>query len=292
MTFAGCILGAGYVSGQELWQFFGAFGEYAFLGLALAMLLLIVVGVLILRTVQLSGVKRLDELVIPWNIPWLKGLMGVVAAGSMFGVYVIMVAGAGAVLNQIFGFPPFAGSVLLCILVTLIEFFGVRGMVVVFSTLVPIMVMVAVGIIGAALLNFGITVPGAVVSTNPLLNSWVFSAMTYVSYGLFGSIGVLTTLGSILPDGKSAWRGVILGTIILLLLASGILLSLYSSPDCVRTELPMIALAQRLGSWVAIVYAILLFMGCLVRRRAVQWRCLHTGSKSALLLKEEMYYGR
>ena len=25
-TFAGCYLGAGYVSGQELWQFFGCFG--------------------------------------------------------------------------------------------------------------------------------------------------------------------------------------------------------------------------------------------------------------------------
>ena len=26
LTFAGCFLGAGYVSGQELWQFFGAYG--------------------------------------------------------------------------------------------------------------------------------------------------------------------------------------------------------------------------------------------------------------------------
>ena len=26
LTFAGCFLGAGYVSGQELWQYFGAFG--------------------------------------------------------------------------------------------------------------------------------------------------------------------------------------------------------------------------------------------------------------------------
>ena len=26
-TYAGCFLGAGYVSGQELWQFFGRFGE-------------------------------------------------------------------------------------------------------------------------------------------------------------------------------------------------------------------------------------------------------------------------
>ena len=32
-TFAGCYLGAGYVSGQELWQFFGCFGWQGIAGL-------------------------------------------------------------------------------------------------------------------------------------------------------------------------------------------------------------------------------------------------------------------
>ena len=40
LTFAGCFLGAGYVSGQELWQYFGAFGTHGLLGLALGMLFL------------------------------------------------------------------------------------------------------------------------------------------------------------------------------------------------------------------------------------------------------------
>ena len=40
LTFAGCFLGAGYVSGQELWQYFGAFGARGLLGLVLAVALL------------------------------------------------------------------------------------------------------------------------------------------------------------------------------------------------------------------------------------------------------------
>ena len=40
LTFAGCFLGAGYVSGQELWQYFGAFGARGLLGLVLAIVLL------------------------------------------------------------------------------------------------------------------------------------------------------------------------------------------------------------------------------------------------------------
>ena len=38
-TFAGCYLGAGYVSGQELWQFFGCFGRQGIEGLLLAVAL-------------------------------------------------------------------------------------------------------------------------------------------------------------------------------------------------------------------------------------------------------------
>ena len=34
-AFAGCFLGAGFVSGQELWQFFGEFGVKGYIGLSL-----------------------------------------------------------------------------------------------------------------------------------------------------------------------------------------------------------------------------------------------------------------
>ena len=38
-TYVGCFLGAGFISGQELWQFFGAFGNWGYVGFALAALL-------------------------------------------------------------------------------------------------------------------------------------------------------------------------------------------------------------------------------------------------------------
>ena len=35
-AFSGCFLGAGYVSGREMWQFFGRFGPVGWLGLCLS----------------------------------------------------------------------------------------------------------------------------------------------------------------------------------------------------------------------------------------------------------------
>ena len=34
-TYVGCFLGAGFISGQELWQFFGAFGNWGYVGFVL-----------------------------------------------------------------------------------------------------------------------------------------------------------------------------------------------------------------------------------------------------------------
>ena len=38
-TYVGCFLGAGFISGQELWQFFGSFGNLGYVGFLLAVVL-------------------------------------------------------------------------------------------------------------------------------------------------------------------------------------------------------------------------------------------------------------
>ena len=63
LTFAGCFLGAGYVSGQELWQYFGAFGTHGLLGLVLAIALLGGTGVLLLRLNARTGIEAMDALI-------------------------------------------------------------------------------------------------------------------------------------------------------------------------------------------------------------------------------------
>ena len=64
LTFAGCFLGAGYVSGQELWQFFGSFGKSGIIGLLLAMLLLLVVGIMMVWLGGMTQTEEIDKLVV------------------------------------------------------------------------------------------------------------------------------------------------------------------------------------------------------------------------------------
>ena len=84
LTFAGCFLGAGYVSGQELWQYFGAFGARGLLGLALAVVLLGGTGVLLLRLSARTGIETMDALIVRADIPWLRTAVGVLTAALLF----------------------------------------------------------------------------------------------------------------------------------------------------------------------------------------------------------------
>ena len=67
LTFAGSFLGAGYVSGQELWQFFGSFGGGGLLGVLAAMALLAVFGLALMYIISRTGIAEMDAVLVPWE---------------------------------------------------------------------------------------------------------------------------------------------------------------------------------------------------------------------------------
>ena len=262
LTFAGCFLGAGYVSGQELWQFFGMFGLSAPFGLLLAIFLLFSFGVLLLFLAKESKETRMDRIVIFWENPWLRQVVGVLAGAFLFGVAMIMAAGCGALFAQLNILPSWLGILLFCAFLALITTRGLRGMVTAFSYLVPLLIVATAAFCLVALLHFGPPATLAVKeSSNPLLGNWILAAGVYVSYNLFGSIGILTPLGSLLAKEKRIWRGVGLGACFLLLIAASILTALFSFPIATAAELPMLELAKTLQPNLAYAYGLLLFCG-------------------------------
>ena len=67
-TYVGCFLGAGFISGQELWQFFGSFGNLGYVGFLLAVVLFSAIGILFVRLTQMTQCSDMDRLLVPWNV--------------------------------------------------------------------------------------------------------------------------------------------------------------------------------------------------------------------------------
>lgn len=262
LTFAGCFLGAGYVSGQELWQYFGAFGGMGLPGLAAALVLLGGVSFVLLRLSARTGIETMDALLIRADIPWLRTAVGALAALLLFGVVCIMTAGIGALLEQMLGVPTWLGCAGAVALIAVCAWFGLGGMMAVFTVAVPCLVVAALAISGVQLHRAG---AGAVHFTggseNPMLGNWFLSAVNYAAYNFFASVGILAPLAAQLRQKSTAGRGILGGCALLALIALGVLCALVTAPESLAAELPMLDLSCRLGPAAGAVYAVLLFLG-------------------------------
>lgn len=263
LTFTGSFLGAGYISGQEIWQFFGCFGVYGVFGLLLAIAIQCVFGNIILKLSRDTGVEELDLVVIRPEMPKLRLLLGVTEVFFLFGICVIMYAGAGALFEQVMAVPPIIGAGIICLLVTIVSFYSFNALVSALSLLVPLLVLASLVLSAVALYLHGFSgfLPMETHAQNAF-GGWVFSAMTFVSYNLFCAIAILTPLSRRVKSRKTIGAGVLLGCVLLFVIAFSIILALTAMPDSLEAELPMLALAQTLSPTAGYIFAILL-LGCM-----------------------------
>ena len=265
-TFAGCFLGAGFVSGQELWQFFGSFGKMGLCGMALMLILLPVFGILILRLVAVSGIGECDALIVRNQNRFFMTFIGFAEITFLFGVAVIMTAGAGALFRQLFGLPSYVFSAGFVLLMFVFLAGGVDRMIRLFGVTVPILVAVMTGVCFLCLSRYGLPDLNAVTVTeseNPLLKSWFFSALSFVAYNMFLSVSILAPIGRMTRSAKTVYIGVITGAVLLALVSFGIVSVLFLFPEACLDSLPMLTVASHISPFIGYVCAALLLLGML-----------------------------
>lgn len=261
LAFAGCFLGAGYVSGQELWQFFGSFGAKGFIGLAITMLLLFGIGVIMIRLNQETGQGEVDKLVVCWDVPALRIAVCALELVFLFGVSTIMAAGVGALINQLLGIPTWIGCALFTVLVAVISLAGLEGMVKAFSVSVPILVGVTFIFGIATLAQNGIPeIHGVTSGSNPLMGSWFVAAISFACYNIFGSIAMIAPLGELVKNKKTVFTGIAAGVLMLVIIALSVLISVSTESSFISAELPMLALAGAKTPALGYVYGVLLLI--------------------------------
>ena len=260
LTFAGCFLGAGYVSGQELWQFFGAFGKNGLFGLLLAISLLLAAGVMMILLGRMARSEEIDKLVVCWDMPLLRGAVTLLELLFLFSVGTIMSAGVGALLGQLIGLPQWIGSGLFIAVVALVSLAGFSGMISAFSATVPVLAAATLVFGIWSIAQSGVNIPEPQGGGSALLGSWPVAAVSFACYNLFGSIAMIAPLGKSVKSKKAAVGGIAMGAALLLLIAASVLVSVSASPSVTAAELPMLALAQAKGSIFGYAYGLLLLL--------------------------------
>ena len=90
MSYTGVFLGAGFVSGQELWQFFACFGPVGLLGFLGTAALFFYINYANLRMIQVTGVEDMGRLMTRGEKPALRAVVTFMQCLLLFGVSVII----------------------------------------------------------------------------------------------------------------------------------------------------------------------------------------------------------
>ena len=278
-TFCGCFLGAGFVSGQELWQFFGAFGGWGYCGLGLAMCLTALCGLLIFTLARRCGIHTMDRLIVPWKQAGiLRRMIGVLQFIFLMGIVTIMAAGAGALLHTLFALPHWLGALILMLLLGIAALFGVEGLMRIFDWLVPTLTALTVLISLYALWKNGLHFPKPEPTETPLLSNFLLSAVSFVCYNLFSALGVLIPMAH---SEKRPLPGILMGCGLLLLIALAVLLPI---GDHYTAELPMLELAGTLHPALKYLYGLLLLAAMFAAGLTCLTGCLQFSKKPKLAL--------
>lgn len=209
LTYVGAVVGAGFASGQEIYQFFGRYGYDGVAGIVLAGIAFAVLGYLALERGRRDGITRFGELLDAVYPPWLVRLTeGITAAFLLVGLGVVS-AGGGAAAAQVAHIPVLAGAALTTAAIGVVVARGVDSVVSANAVLIPYLIGLVVLV---AVLTWVHPVRLAPPGGRP---GWALSALLYLSYNIFTGIMVLLGIGPSLGSARNSWRAAIMGAGIL-----------------------------------------------------------------------------
>ena len=259
-TAVACVLGAGFVSGQEMWQFFVSFGKIGIVGLAIAVLLFCGAVAVVVWYAGEIGARDMEMMVAPGHHRAVKWSVTAFELTLHYVFYVLMTAGTGA-LGEYFGLPSWLGAVLFCVVCTAVSSLGIKKLAKVFGWLVPILTVaaIAVAIRSLFLPADAIPDPGDITATR-LTANWFISAVIYFCFNFVGSVPLLVGV----VRGEKP-KGAALGALLALLplggLAFCLLIAVMVHQGSAAHHLPMMELAAACGPVWKYLYGILLLGG-------------------------------
>ncbi|NLC44749.1 MAG: hypothetical protein GX783_10785 [Clostridiales bacterium] len=259
MAYIGTVIGAGFATGQEILQFFTRYGYSSFWAILISVALFVIVGRSILfygRELRAKSYGSLIDHVFGISAPLVNLYLAVayiLLCGAMF-------AGAGALFEEQWGLHYMIGASVTALLTLIVTLRGVKGVLAINTLIVPCLVIFSVSVFVFALnrSNMPVIVMQPVKFGEAL--SLINTGVTYASFNLVLSIGVLAPLGGEIQDKKALSLGSLLGGSILgLLLIIGNYGLLANVPEVLHWEIPQMVIVNKMGGLFVTLFTLVIW---------------------------------
>ncbi|MEG0856458.1 MAG: transporter [Terrisporobacter sp.] len=259
VVFIGTIVGAGLASGQEITEFFTAYGPLSFIGILICGLFYIAMGTIVSKISILYRLDSYSDVIKVISPNFLGKITGFITTLYLISSASIILAGSGALINQFFGIPKIIGSL---IMIALAIFFLLReteGLIEINSFIVPILLLTITTItIFYFLFCKDMVSFDFIAQFEPRKTGLMQSTILYAGYNILCCLGVLVPLSNQTRKPKTMFYGIALGAIGLAILSFMInFMLLINQPYIFEYEIPLLFVAQRFGN---IIQALLLIV--------------------------------
>ncbi|MFD1032687.1 YkvI family membrane protein [Metaplanococcus flavidus] len=262
-AFIGIIVGAGFASGQEILQYFTSFGFLGILGAILATALFAYMGMSLTRLGSRMQTTSHKEAV--YGIGGKIGgfIMDAIIILTLFGVGVVMIAGAGSIFSQQFGLPAVLGNTVMALIVMGTIMLNVKKIIAIIGSITPFLVVMVIGLAIYSLLTMDAsfaTLEPIAKEQDSALSNWFYSAINYVSFNIAVGASMAIVMGGSEKDEKIAARGGFIGGLglgVLIILSH---LAIFSAVDQVGTsDMPILQMANDISPILGIFISLILF---------------------------------
>ena len=246
MAFIGVLVGASFASGREALQYFVAFGNWGVLGAILTSLAMMVSGVTILQLGSYHRAKEHTSVFVAISGPVTARILDVATMITLFCIGFAMFAGAGANLEQQFGWSVWIGAVIMLALVLATGLLDVGKVTFVIGAITPfIIVLIAIATlwtIFTAQPDFATLHEQAQEVPTTLPNWWV-AAINNLGLNVIVVVSMAIVIGGNFLDSREVGIGGIVGGFVVLFLLAVLVGSMYLTVDVVLdSEMPTLTM--------------------------------------------------
>ncbi|ETP67442.1 membrane protein [Planococcus glaciei] len=262
-AFIGIIVGAGFASGQEILQYFTSFGIMGIFAAFISTVMFAYLGMSLTRLGSRMQKTSHKEVIYGISGKILGTIVDYIIIFTLFGVGVVMVAGAGSIFTQQFGLPAALGSTILIVLVILTIMLNVEKVIAIIGGITPFLILTVVVLAVYSLStmdsSFSFLDPIAKEQLSAVPN-WFLSALNYASFNIAVGASMAIVMGSTEKDEKIAARGGLFGGLGLGALIMLSHLAIFAKVDEVgNAEMPMLQIANDISPIVGWFMSFILF---------------------------------
>lgn len=262
-AFIGVIVGAGFASGKEILQYFTSFGLAGILGALLATILFSYLGFTLMKIGSRMDTASHKEAIYQISGPYLGKVIDYIIIFTIFGVGVVMIAGAGSNLKQQFGLPSIVGTTAMVLLILLTVMVNIDRFVAIIGSITPFLIIVI-----AFLSIYSLaTMEGSFASLAPIASSqsttlpnWFISAINYVSFNIALGASMAIVMGGAERNEQTAALGGLIGGAGIGLLITLSHLAIFANIESVGGfDMPILELSNQISPLLGLFVSIVLF---------------------------------